>query len=56
MRSIGGFLRNRNIVAKKELDQESVFYIFRNIIRLKFGEEKGIEYHHFRAEIFSKVC
>ena len=38
MRSIGGFLRNRNIVAKKELDQESVFYIFRNIIRLKFGE------------------
>ncbi|MEF3692283.1 MAG: hypothetical protein V3574_04495 [Candidatus Moraniibacteriota bacterium] len=38
MRSIRGFLKNRNIVAKNELDQESVFYIFKGLIRIKFGE------------------
>ena len=50
----GGFAGGKGLGLKgeKKMDFRQTFVGF----RLKFGEEKGIEYHHFRAEIFGKVC
>jgi hypothetical protein len=38
MKAIGGFLKNKQVVRSENLDKESVFYVFKNIIRIKFGE------------------
>lgn len=38
MKLIGGFLKTRELKRRVELDKESIFYILKNIIRVKFGE------------------
>jgi len=38
MKAIGGFLKYKKIEKEGDLDKESVFYVFKNIIRVKFGE------------------
>jgi len=38
MRAIGNFLEYKKIIQKKDIDSESIFYIFRDIIKLKYGE------------------
>lgn len=38
MKSIGGFIRSKKIGVGGDLDNETVFYILRDIIRVKFGE------------------
>lgn len=38
MRAIGKFLESKKVIRKKDIDSESVFYVFKNIIKLKYGE------------------
>jgi hypothetical protein len=38
MKIIGKFLKYKKIIKKNQIDKESVFYILRNIIKIKFGE------------------
>ena len=38
MKAIGKFLKYKKIKRKKEIDNESVFYILKTIIKIKYGE------------------
>lgn len=38
MKSIGGFLKYKKIRKSSVLDEESVFYVLKNIIKVKYGE------------------
>lgn len=38
MKAIGKFLEYKKIKRKKDLDNESVFYILKTIIKVKYGE------------------
>jgi len=38
MKTIGKFLKYKKIKRKKEIDNESVFYILKTIIKVKYGE------------------
>lgn len=38
MKSLGNFLKYKNLKKNKELDQDTVFYIFKKIIKVKYGE------------------
>ncbi len=38
MKSLNIFLKNKQIVKNKKIDQETVFYIFKKIIKKKYGE------------------
>lgn len=38
MRLIGKFLEDKKIVSQKHIDQESIFFIFRGVIKIKYGE------------------
>lgn len=38
MKAIGGFLKNKRIKRGGDLDGESIFYVLKNIIKIKYGE------------------
>ncbi|HFC76804.1 MAG TPA: DUF721 domain-containing protein [Candidatus Moranbacteria bacterium] len=38
MKALGNFLKYRNLKKNKVLDQDTVFYIFKKIIKIKYGE------------------
>lgn len=38
MRQIGKFLEYKKITPKKSIDQESVFYILKSVIKVKYGD------------------
>jgi len=38
MKSLGKFLKYKKLKVKKEIDNDTVFYIFNKIIEVKYGE------------------
>lgn len=38
MKVIGKFLKHKEIIRKRDIDSESIFYILKNIIKVKYGE------------------
>lgn len=38
MKSLGNFLKYKKVTKKRELDNETIFYIFSKIIEVKYGE------------------
>lgn len=38
MKAIGKFLKYKELKKKQDVDDESVFYILKNIIKVKYGE------------------
>lgn len=38
MKAIGKFLKYKKIKKRKDIDNESIFYVFKNIIKIKYGE------------------
>lgn len=38
MKAIGKFLKHKELKRKQDIDDESVFYILKNIIKVKYGE------------------
>ncbi len=38
MKAIGKFLEFKKVQRKKSIDNESIFYILKNIIKVKYGE------------------
>lgn len=38
MKAIGKFLKSKQIKRRRDIDSESAFYVFKNIIKVKYGE------------------
>lgn len=58
MKSLGNFLKYKNLKKNKKLDQDTVFYIFKKIIKVKYGEigSLNIKIDYYRdGKIFLKM-
>ncbi|EKE21968.1 MAG: hypothetical protein ACD_7C00086G0020 [uncultured bacterium] len=58
MKVIGKFLEHKKLKRKQDIDSESVFYILKNIIKVKYGEigALNIKLDYYKAGVvFLKI-